>query len=338
MSLGRYTLLRLAVVIPVIVVMLALTFLLTHVLPANPAVLAAGPNPTPELIAAKEAELGLDRPLISQLGSYFADLARGDLGTSIQTGNSVASDLGKRLPATLLLITLGSILGAAAAIAMAIWTADRERGPRALAGRVYGGLGSAMPDYFIGLLVILLFYVVLAVAPAPLGQAGPTAPVITSHTGAYTIDALLNGNLSAFRTGLGHLVLPVLTLALAYTAAIFRVARAALEDARRAKYVDYALLMGCSQRYVSRRVLENALPPVLTMTGVIYGLLLGGAVIVETVFSWGGAGQYAVDAINKNDFFAIQAFVMVAAVFSVLVYLAVDLVHAVLDPRVRRAF
>src|SRR5262245_5381177 len=185
MSLGRYTLLRLAVVIPVILVMLALTFLLTHTLPANPAVLAAGPNPTPEQIAQKEQELGLDRPLLSQLGTYFGKLAQGDLGESTQTGNSVASDLGKRIPATLLLITLGTIIGAIAAIAMAIWTADRERGPRALLGRLYGGLGSAVPDYFIGLLLILFFYVVLAIAPAPLGQAGPAAPSVPSHTGAY---------------------------------------------------------------------------------------------------------------------------------------------------------
>lgn len=338
MSLGRYTLVRLTVVIPVIIVMLALTFLLTHVLPANPAVLAAGPNPTAEQIATKEHELGLDKPLVSQLGTYFGDLAQGDLGESIQTGNSVSSDLAKRLPATLLLITLGIIVGAAAGIGMAIWTADREHGVLAGVGRVYGGVGSAVPDYFIGLLLILLFYVVLAIAPAPLGQAGPTAPEVPTRTGAYLFDALLAGNLQAAGIALSHLVLPVMTLALAYTAAIYRVARAAIEDARRAKYVDYALLMGCSERYVRRRVLENAAPPVLTMTGVIYGLLLGGAVIVETVFGWGGAGQYAIDAISKNDFFAIQAFVLVAAVFSVLIYLVVDLLHATLDPRVRRAF
>lgn len=328
---------RLAVVVPVVLVLLTLTFLLTHVLPANPAVLAAGPNPTPALIAQKEHQLGLDRSVLSQLGTYFSDLAHGNLGDSLQTGNSVARDLGKRVPATLELITLGIVLGALLAIGMAVWTADRERGPVAVLGRVYGSLGSSVPDYFAGLLLILLFYVVLAVAPAPLGQAGPTAPAVPSRTGAYLLDAILAGNGSAIGTALAHLVLPVVTLALAYSAAIYRVARATIEDVRRARYVDYAILMGCSRRYVARRVLENAAPPVLTMTGVIYGLLLGGAVIVETVFSWGGAGQYAVDAITKNDFFAIQAFVLVAAIFSVLVYLAVDLVHAALDPRVRRA-
>lgn len=337
MSIARYTLMRLAVVIPVIIVMLAFTFLLTRVLPADPAVLASGPFPTPELVAQKEAELGLDRPLLAQMGTYFADLARGDLGESIQTRESVAYDLSRRVPATLLLITLGLLVGAAIAIVMAVWTADKERGPGAVAGRFYGGLGSSVPDYFLGLLLILLFYVVLEVAPAPLGQSDPSAAPIDEPTGAYLIDAILAGNGSAIGSALSHLILPVMTLALAYSAIIYRVARAAIEEARRARYVDYATMMGCSPRYVWRRVLENAAPPVMTIAGVLYGLMLGGAVIVEMIFSWGGAGQYAVDAINRSDFYAIQGFVLVAAVFSVLVYLAVDLIHASLDPRVRRS-
>lgn len=335
MSLTRYAALRLAIVIPVILVMLALTFLLTHVLPADPAVMAAGPNATPETIAAKKAELGLDKPVAEQLAIYFGDLAQGKLGDSLVTGNSVASDLGKRVPATLLLITLGMALAFSIAIAMALWTADKERGPAATAGRVFGGVGNAMPDYFLALLMILVFYVILAVVPAPLGQAGPAGEAVDERTGAYLIDAILAGNPGAVGNALSHLVLPVATMGLAFSAAIYRVARAALEEARRAKYVDYATLIGCSPRYVTRRVIENAAPPVLTIAGVIYGLLLGGAVIVESIFSWNGAGQYAVTAINNNDFMAIQAFVLVAAVFSVFVYLVVDLLHAYLDPRVR---
>lgn len=335
MSMSRYIAVRLAVVIPVLLLLLVLTFLLTHVLPTNPAVLAAGPDPTPKRIAEASRSFGLNRPILSQLLTYLGHLAHGDLGRSIQSNNPVIDDMGKRILPTLLLITLSVMFSFAIALSMAIWTAGRERGPVALAGRLFGGFGSAMPDYFLGIVLILIFYVALSVAPSPLGQAGATGSNVPSVTGAYLIDAIIAGNLGAVGSALGHLVLPVATLSLATTAAIYRVAKSAIEDANRARYVDYAALMGCSSSYIRKRVLQNAAPPVLTMTGVIYGLLLGGAVIVETVFAWGGVGQYAVTAITSNDFNATQGFVLVAAVFSVLVYLAVDIVHALLDPRVR---
>jgi ABC-type dipeptide/oligopeptide/nickel transport system permease component len=334
-ALTRYTAMRLAIVIPVIVLMLVLTFVLTHVLPGDPAVQAAGPNATKAQVEAKRKQLGLDRPVVDQLGTYLGDLAHGDLGDSIRTNQSVLSELIRRVPATLVLITLGQLFGFLLAVAMALWTADRERGPVATAGRVYGSVGNAMPDYFLAILLILIFYVALSIFPAPLGQSSPQDPAVASHTGSYLLDAILAGNLSAVGAGISHLVLPVATMALAFSAGIYRVAKAAIEDARRAKYVDYATLMGCSPQYIRRRVLQNAAPPVLTMAGVIYGLLLGGAVIVETIFAWGGVGQYAIDAITHSDYFAVQGFVLVAGVFSVIVYLVVDLVHAALDPRVR---
>jgi ABC-type dipeptide/oligopeptide/nickel transport system permease component len=334
-ALARYAAIRLAIVIPVIVLMLVLTFVLTHVLPGDPAVLAAGPNATAAQVETKRHQLGLDQPIVKQLGTYLGDLAQGNLGDSLQTGRSVVDDLFKRVPSTVVLITLGQLFGFLLAVTMAIWTADRDRGPAAAAGRVYGSVGNAMPDYFLSILLILIFYVVLSALPAPLGQSSPTDPSVTAHTGCYLLDAIIAGNINAVGAAISHLVLPVATMALAFSAAIYRVAKAAIEDARRAKYVDYATLMGCSDRYIRRQVLQNAAPPVLTMAGVIYGLLLGGAVIVETIFAWGGLGQYAVTAITHSDYNAVQGFVLVAGVFSVIVYLVVDLVHAALDPRVR---
>ncbi len=337
MSLARYAAFRVAVIIPVIALMLTLTFLITHVLPANPAVEAAGPYPTHAMILEKEQQLGLNHSIIVQLGNYFGDLAQGKLGHSFVTGDSVASDLLDRVPSTLELITLGLLLGTVLAVGVAIWSADKERGPAAIVSRLYGGFGSSVPDFFLGVMLILIFYAVLNIAPAPLGQSSPRSESVAHWSGAYLIDAIHAGNLSAVGSALAHLVLPVVTLALAYSAPIYRVARAAIEDARRARYVDYLVLMGASRRLIWRSVLENAAPPALTIIGVLYGLMLGGAVIVETVFSWGGVGQYAVSSINNNDFFAIQGFVLVAGVFSVLIYLTVDLLHAALDPRVRRS-
>ncbi len=322
-------------IVPVIALMLTLTFLLTHVLPANPAVQAAGPYPTHAMIVAKEQQLGLNHPVLVQLGNFFGNLFHGDLGNSIQTGDSVAQDLLHRVPSTLELITLGLLLGTILALAVAVWSADKETGPAAWVARLYGGFGSSVPDFFLAVMLILIFYAVLKVVPAPLGQSDPRSAPVPNWSGAYLIDAIHAGNLSAVGPALAHLVLPVVTLALAYSAPIYRVARAAIEDARRARYVDYLELMGASRRLVWRSVLENAAPPALTIIGVLYGLMLGGAVIVETVFGWGGVGQYAVTAITNNDFFAIQGFVLVAGVFSVVIFLIVDLIHAALDPRVR---
>jgi ABC-type dipeptide/oligopeptide/nickel transport system permease component len=194
-----------------------------------------------------------------------------------------------------------------------------------------------VPDYLFAIAFILVFFATLGWAPAPTGQADGDAPEIPRPTGAYALDALIAGNWDAFANGLAHLILPVAALALHFCAPIYRVARAALEDALRGPYIDYSVMMGGSKRYVWRAVVENALPPVLTISGIIYGLLLGGAILVEQVFGWGGLGQYAVTAVLNNDYNAIQGFVLVAAIFSVLVYLAVDLAHAALDPRVRQS-
>lgn len=337
MSLARYALFRLALGIPVLIGILALTFLLTHVLPTNPAVQAAGPLATKASILQKEHELGLDKPLATQFGDYYWSLARGDLGRSAFSGRPAINDLLDRLPSTLELITLGIIFAFVIGVGVAVLSADHDRGVRNVTARTYGTIGTAVPDFFLALVLILVFYTTLKIAPSPIGQAGTHAPEIPNWSGAYFIDAIRAGNASAVGEGLGHLVLPVATLAIVYSAPIYRVARAAIEESRRAPYVDYAVMMGASPRFVWRSVVENALPPVLTITGVIYGLLLGGAVLVETVFGWGGIGQYAVTAITQNDYFATQGFVLFAAIFSVVVYLTVDLLHAALDPRVRRS-
>jgi ABC-type dipeptide/oligopeptide/nickel transport system permease component len=336
-SFTRYIAVRLALVVPVLVGILVLTFLLTHVLPNNPAVKAAGPYPTDEAIAKAEQDLGLDQPLPQQLGNYLWDLVRGDLGTSFFTKKSAAGDLLDRLPSTLELITLSIFLAAIFGVGLAVLSADRDGAIRDYAARLFGTLGTSVPEYFLGLLLIIVFYSTLDWLPAPLGQAGSNAPEVPRWSGAYLLDAIAAGNGAAVVRGITHLILPVAALSLVFAGPIYRVARAAIEEVRSAAYVDYVTMMGGSQRFVMRAVVANALPPILTITGIIYSHLLGGAVLIETIFGWGGVGQYAVEGIFNNDFYAIQAFVLFVAVFSVLVYLAVDLAHAVLDPRVRRA-
>jgi ABC-type dipeptide/oligopeptide/nickel transport system permease component len=331
----RYIAFRLALVAPVLLAILAVTFVVTHVLPGDPAVRAAGPYATAADVRIWREKLGLDKPIGVQLLTYLRDLVHGDLGTSNFTGRSVAADLAARLPSTLELITLSTFLACIFGVGLAIMSTARRGGVGDYLARFYGALGTAVPDYVIVLVLILVFYSIVRLLPAPIGQAGPTAPAVPHVSGAYFIDAVLAGNFAAMGDAVRHLILPVATKTFVAAAPVYRVARAAIEEARRGQYVDYALLMGGSRRLILRYTLENAFPPVLTIIGTIYSVLLGSAVIVETVVGWGGIGQYGVQAVQNNDYFAIQGFVLMAALFSVAVFLIVDLCHAALDPRVR---
>lgn len=337
MSLLRYTLFRLALAVPVLLAILAVTFVITHALPTDPAVQAAGPLATAEQVVAKRQELGLDQSLGWQFVHYFGDVFTGDLGRSVFTSRPAIDEIGERLMPTLTLITAASFLAFVLGIGVALLAADRRSGPRDWLARTFGTVGTAIPDYFLGLILIFVLYTQLHIFPEPVGQAGTVPPDIAVHTHSYFIDAVIAGNGSAVWAAFQHAVLPVATLAVIYAAPIYRVARAAIEETRRAAYVDYVTMMGGSSRLVWRYAIENAVPPILTITGIVYGVLLGGALLVENVFAWGGIGQYAVDAVKKSDYFPIQDFVLVAAVFSVAVYIVVDLLHAALDPRVRKA-
>lgn len=337
MSLLRYAFFRLALAVPVLLAILAVTFVITRALPSDPAVQAAGPLATEEQVAQKRAELGLDTSLGEQFISYFGDVFSGDLGSSIYTNRPAIDEIGERLMPTLTLITAASFFAVVLGIGVALLSADRRKGPRDWLARTFGTVGTAIPDFFLGLLLVFALYTSARILPEPVGQAGTVPPDVTAHTHSYFIDAVIAGNGEGVWLAFQHAVLPVATLAIIYAAPIYRVARAAIEETRRGAYVDYATMMGASPRLVWRYAVENAIPPILTITGIVYGVLLGGALLVENVFSWGGIGQYAVDAVKKSDYYPIQNFVLVAAVFSVLVYMVVDLLHAALDPRVRKA-
>ena len=191
--------------------------------------------------------MGLDKPLATQFGDYFWSLARGDLGRSAFSGRPAVNDLLDRLPSTLELITLGIIFAFVIGVGVAVLSADHDRGVRNVTARTYGTIGTAVPDFFLALVLILVFYTTLKIAPSPIGQAGTHAPEIPNWSGAYFIDAIRAGNASAVGEGLAHLVLPVATLAIVYLGfPIYRVARAAIEESRRAPYVDYAVIMGAS--------------------------------------------------------------------------------------------
>ncbi len=332
-----YTARRLLYVIPQVIGISLVTFVVVRLLPSNPAYALAGPAATQETIDTIEKRLGLNQPIWVQYGKYVRDLAHGDLGSSFVSGRSVLSDIGQRLPATLELLVLGLFFAFLIGVPLGVLSA-LGRGRR-IAGRAslgYGLLAGAIPDFWLGLILVYVLYTKLKIAPAPLGQLSPSVPTPRHVTGAVALDALITGNWVAFKSALGHLVLPLITLVFVYMAPIVKYTRSSVEDVYYgSEFIQQYRVNGLSHRAIVMRALRNGLPPVITIVGVLFGFLLGGLVLIEQVFAWGGFGQYAVQAITNSDFSAVEGFVVVAAIFNLIVYLIVDLLYFVVDPRLR---
>lgn len=326
---------RLLFVGPQLVGILLVSFLLVKLIPGDPAVLMLGPFATADGLARLRAELGLDRTLIEQFLIYLWNVAHGDLGTSWQTTLPVTTDLAQRFPATLELVTLGLLLALLIGIPLGVAGAQFQRGVVRKAADYYGLLAGSLPDFWLALVLIFVFYTILGIAPAPLGRIDfaiiPPEPV----TGALLIDSLLAGNWAAFRNAAGHLVLPVLTLGLINAGPILKMTQSTMERMLEADFSRYAELCGLPRHVVVRKALHNALPSIITIVSVLYGFLIGGAVLVEIVFSWGGAGQYAVQGVLNADLNPVLGFVLYSAILSLVVYLMVDLIYFAIDPRTR---
>ncbi|MCB8883178.1 ABC transporter permease [Acidisoma cellulosilytica] len=335
-GLPKFLLRRLAYLIPQLFGILLLSFCLIKTIPGNPAVLMLGPMAQPDSIAALTKRLGLDQPLPVQFLIYLKDLAHGDLGTSWQTTRPVLSDLIDRFPATIELVTFGLLVAILIGVPLGILSAMRQKSVTARIAELYGLVTGALPDFWIGLLLIFVFYTILGWAPAPLGRIDIAVIAPPTVTGFLTIDSLLDGNLDAFFSAISHLVLPVLTLGLINAGPIMKMTHSTMERMLQSDFSRFEVMSGLPRRLVMRHALHNALPPILTIISVLYGFLLGGAVLVEIVFSWGGAGQYAVQGVLNADIYPVLGFVLFAAVFSLFVYLLVDIAYFLLDPRIGR--
>jgi len=332
-----YTARRLLYVIPQVVGISLVTFVIVRLLPSNPAYALAGPAATQETINTIEKRLGLNEPIWTQYGKYIRDLVQGNFGNSFVSGRPVLSDIGDRLPATLELLALGLLLAFLIGVPLGVLGA-LGRGRR-IAGRAslgYGLLAGAIPDFWLGLILVYAFYTKLNIVPAPLGQLGTDVRAPRNITGAVALDSLLTGNWAALQSALGHLVLPLATLVFVYMAPIVKYTRSSIEDVYYgSEFIEQYRANGLSHRAILVRALRNGLPPVITIVGVLFGFLLGGLVLIEQVFAWGGFGQYAVQAITNSDFSAVEGFVVVAAMFNLFVYLIVDLLYFIVDPRLR---
>ena len=325
---------RMLFVIPQLLGIILVSFLLVKSIPGDPAVLMLGPTATPDAIASLRAQLGLEEPLYVQFGIYVQNLLQGDLGTSWQTTRPVLEDLILRFPATLELVTLSLLLAILVGVSLGVFAARRPNGWVARVADFYGLGAGAIPDFWFALVLIFIFYTLLGWAPAPLGRMDMIVFPPPQVTGAYTIDSLIAGDFQAFRSALSHLVLPVLTLGLLNAGPILKMTQATMERMLESDFSRYEVLSGVPQKLVVRHALRNALPSIVTIISVLYGFLIGGAVLVEIVFSWGGAGQYAVQGVLNSDIYPVLGFVLFSAIFSLIVYIVVDLIYFLLDPRI----
>lgn len=295
-----------------------------------------GDHASQETLERVRTDLGLDQPVMVRYGRFLAGLVRGDLGKSLRTRRPITAELGERLPATLelalaamaLAIAVGVVLGIVAATRGGLWDTI---------SRVIAVAGISTPVFWWGLLLILLFYRELGWLPAQ-GRFNPFFDPPDTVTGLYLIDGILRGQWARWWTALRHLILPAVTLGYVQLALIARMTRTSMLEVLKEDYIRTARSKGLKESRIHyTHALKSAAAPLVTIVGLTFGELLGGAVITETIFGWPGMGKYAVDAILNLDYSAILGFTLVVGVGFAVVNLLVDLSYAMLDPRIRYA-
>src|SRR6202161_3232831 len=327
---------RAAMAIPSLIGVVIVTFLLTRALPGDPAAYFAGPAATKEAVEQIRKKLGFDKPLIEQFFHYTSDLAHGDFGTSLTTGQPVATEIRNRLPASAELTLLGLVLAVAVALPLGVLAATRPGSWIDHLCRITTTAGASLPVFFTGLVLVYIFYFRLGWSPAPLGRLDVIYSAPPTVTGFYLIDSLLARDFETFRSSLSQLILPAATLAIFSLAPIARMTRASMLSVLASDFVRTARAGGLSSRTVIiNYAFRNAMLPVVATLGMVFSSLLGANVLVEKVFAWPGIGSYAVEALITSDFAPVQGFVLTMAVLYVMLNLAIDLLYGFIDPRIR---
>jgi len=323
--LTAYLIKRVFLLVPVLLGITVIVFFLIHLIPGNPAVVMLGDQATPQAIARLDHELGLDQPMWLQFIDYIGRLLQGNLGQSITESQSVVSLIAFALPNTLVLAVFAMVVALIIALPLGIASAVWRNSPLDFAGMVFAQLGVSMPVFWLGTLLVEAFALTWHIFPS----FGLGAPVGTAFAAPFHGDAAPLAQL------LAHMFLPGLTLGLTGAALISRMVRSAMVDVLGQDFIRTARAKGVGEsRVVLHHALRNALVVVVTVVGLQFGFLLGGAVIVETIFAWPGMGRLTVNSILARDFPTVQGCILVFAMMFALVNLLVDMSYAVLDPKV----
>ena len=325
---------RILLLIPSLIGVTVMVFVISHVVPADPVGIALGPEATQEQINAMREAWGLNQPLYVQYGIFLRNLVQGNLGYSLVSKRAVTEELGYYFPATFELTTASMILSILLGIFIGIVSAVYRNRLFDHLTRTYCVFGISMPVFWLGLLLLLLFYVKLGWLPG--GGRIADGIQVERISGFLILDSLLTGNWEALGSALLHLVLPAFCLSSSFLATISRIARSSVLQVIREDYVRTARAKGVPEFLVmSKHVLRNSILPVITISGILYGQLLGGAVLTETIFSWPGMGRYVVRSILHLDFEPILGFTVLVAILYALANLLVDLLYSVVNPQIR---
>jgi peptide/nickel transport system permease protein len=321
-------------IIPVLLGVSIVVFFMVRAIPGDPAQIMLGQQATQEQVQQVTESMGLDKPIFVQYGLFLKDAIRGDLGDSIVTGRPVTTELMVRLPATFELVAFAMLIAILVGVPVGVISAVRQYSLLDKTTSVLALTGISMPIFWLAMILVVIFGVNLELLPFP-GRLDPTIG-ITAITGLVLVDSLLTLNFAGFWDGLLHLIMPALALGTIPMAVIMRMTRSSMLEVMHEDYVRTARAKGVVPwRVVSKHALRNAMLPTITVIGLQVGLLMGGAIITETIFSWPGIGLYAYNSISTRDYASIQGVVLYGALLFVLVNLIVDVLYAILDPRVR---
>ena len=331
----RIVALRLLGALPNLIGVIIVTFLLTRALPGDPAAFFAGAAASQEAVEQVRAKLGLNRSMPEQFWAYARDLAHGNLGDSLTTGQPVVAELMARLPASIELTLCGLLFATLIALPLGVLAATRPGSWIDHLCRVVTTAGVSLPTFFTGLLLAYVFYYLLGWSPAPLGRLDPVFSPPAQITGMYLIDSLFAADLELFAASAKQLILPAVTLGLFVLAPLARMTRASMLGVLSSDFIRTARASGLrSSTVLYTYALRNALLPVVTTMGMVFSFLLGSNVLVEKVFAWPGIGSYAIESLTASDYAPIQGFVLTMGVLYVLLNLVIDLVYGLIDPRV----
>jgi peptide/nickel transport system permease protein len=335
-SLKRYAITRIALVVPMVLILLTLVFVLMRVAPGNPVDAALGGHAPPAVIKQITHQLGYDKPLYVQYGNYLWAIVHGNFGTTISDRRSVGTIIKVNGAATLELSFFAMLIALGVGVLVGLLSGRFRDTPIDAGGRLFGIVVYATPVFFLGMLAQLVFGVWLNWLPTS-DQASPlTQATLATHTNIFVIDAIIDGNWSALWDIVQHLILPATTLGLIYGGVFIRLIRVNVIRTLKDDYIEAARARGINERsVVYRHAFRNALVPVVTVIGLQLALLLGGAVLTETTFNWPGIGHELYVYLQNRDYAAVQGIIVVFALVVVFASIVIDFLAAFIDPRVR---
>ena len=335
-NLTRYIITRVLLTIPMVFILLSIVFVVLRVMPGDPVSAMLGGHAPESVIEQKKAEMGLNRPMVLQYADYLWQICRLDLGESMVFKQRVTKAIAEKLPATIELTFFGILITLFLGVFMGAYAADKRRMVQDYVIRLYGIVVYCIPVYWMGLMLQLIFGIWLDVLPIA-GRTGPRVFASTfEKTGFYVLDTILVKDFSAFGDVLVHLILPAFTLGLVLSGIFVRLTRANMLDVLKADYIVAAEARGIRHRkIVYSHALKNAFIPILTMMGLQVALLMAGAVLTETTFSWPGMGRLLLERIYLRDYPTIQGVIIMIALIVAMASLIVDIIYAIVDPRVR---